>query len=104
MDSCVAIEEYRLERSRRGQSMGGSTAAFFVVSIRRRIGCFSGGFRGRERVDPGKRLARSRGAAGRSSGAMSNKAIVLLADEAPIAEMEELRGLIAEGHERGFLT
>jgi RNA polymerase primary sigma factor len=35
---------------------------------------------------------------------MSDKAIVLLADEAPIAEMDELRGLIAEGHERGFLT
>jgi RNA polymerase primary sigma factor len=35
---------------------------------------------------------------------MSDKAIVLLADEAPIAEMEELRGLISEGHERGFLT
>jgi RNA polymerase primary sigma factor len=35
---------------------------------------------------------------------MSDKAIVLLADEAPIAEMEELRPLIAEGHDRGFLT
>jgi len=32
------------------------------------------------------------------------KAGVLLADEAPIAEMEELRTLIAEGQERGYLT
>ncbi|WP_241004315.1 sigma-70 family RNA polymerase sigma factor [Conexibacter sp. SYSU D00693] len=29
---------------------------------------------------------------------------MLLADEAPIAELEELRNLIAEGQERGFLT
>ncbi len=28
----------------------------------------------------------------------------LLGDEVPIAELEDLRGLIAEGHERGFLT
>jgi RNA polymerase primary sigma factor len=35
---------------------------------------------------------------------MSDKAIVLLSDEAPIAELDELRPLIAEGHERGFLT
>ena len=35
---------------------------------------------------------------------MSNKTAVLLSDEAPIAELEELRPLIAEGHERGFLT
>src|ERR1700745_4364991 len=35
---------------------------------------------------------------------MSDKAIVLLADEAPIAEMDELRGLIADGQERGDLT
>src|SRR5258708_13228619 len=46
----------------------------------------------------------SRGAYGRSSGAVSNKAIVLLGDEAPIAELDELRPLIAEGQERGFLT
>jgi RNA polymerase primary sigma factor len=32
------------------------------------------------------------------------KAAVLLADEAPIAEMEEFRQLIAEGQERGYLT
>ena len=30
--------------------------------------------------------------------------MVLLSDEAPIAELDELRPLIAEGHERGFLT
>jgi len=30
--------------------------------------------------------------------------IVLLSDEAPIVEAEELRPLIAEGHERGYLT
>ncbi|HWD65052.1 MAG TPA: RNA polymerase sigma factor RpoD [Solirubrobacteraceae bacterium] len=35
---------------------------------------------------------------------MTDKAIVLLADEAPVAELEEFRGLIAEGQERGFLT
>ena len=35
---------------------------------------------------------------------MSDKAVVLLGDEAPIAELEELRPLIAEGQERGFLT
>ena len=35
---------------------------------------------------------------------MSVKEIVLLSDDAPIAELEELRPLIAEGHERGFLT
>jgi RNA polymerase primary sigma factor len=36
---------------------------------------------------------------------VSNKAmVVLLSDEAPIAELDELRPLIAEGQERGFLT
>jgi RNA polymerase primary sigma factor len=35
---------------------------------------------------------------------VSDKAVVLLSDEAPIAELEDLRPLIAEGHERGFLT
>ena len=35
---------------------------------------------------------------------MSEEAIVLLADDAPIAELDELRPLIAEGQERGFLT
>jgi RNA polymerase primary sigma factor len=35
---------------------------------------------------------------------VSEKAIVLLSDEAPIVELEELRPLIAEGHERGVLT
>jgi RNA polymerase primary sigma factor len=35
---------------------------------------------------------------------VSEEAIVLLADEAPITELEELRPLIAEGQERGFLT
>ena len=34
---------------------------------------------------------------------MSEKAI-LLSDDAPIAELDELRPLIAEGQERGFLT
>jgi RNA polymerase primary sigma factor len=29
---------------------------------------------------------------------------ILLSDDAPIAEMEELRPLIAEGQERGFVT
>jgi RNA polymerase primary sigma factor len=35
---------------------------------------------------------------------VSDKGIVLLGDEAPIAELDELRPLIAEGLERGFLT
>jgi RNA polymerase primary sigma factor len=35
---------------------------------------------------------------------VSNKAIVLLGDEAPIMELDEIRPLIAEGQERGFLT
>ncbi len=35
---------------------------------------------------------------------MSDKGISLLSDEAPIAELEELRPLIAEGQERGVLT
>ncbi len=35
---------------------------------------------------------------------MSTKTDVLLADEAPIWEMDDLRQLIAEGQERGFLT
>jgi RNA polymerase primary sigma factor len=35
---------------------------------------------------------------------VSEDAVVLLADEAPIVEMEELRPLISEGQERGFLT
>jgi RNA polymerase primary sigma factor len=35
---------------------------------------------------------------------LSTKTDVLLADEAPIFEMDELRGLIAEGQEKGLLT
>ncbi|MGO9882987.1 MAG: RNA polymerase sigma factor RpoD [Solirubrobacteraceae bacterium] len=35
---------------------------------------------------------------------MSVDEIVLLSDDAPIAELEELRPLIAEGQERGYLT
>src|SRR3712207_5823931 len=35
---------------------------------------------------------------------MSDKAQALLADEASIVELDELRPLIAEGHERGFIT
>jgi RNA polymerase primary sigma factor len=35
---------------------------------------------------------------------LSTKTDVLLADEAPIAELDELRTLIQEGQERGFLT
>ena len=46
------------------------------------------------------------GRSGRQQGsrALSTKTEVLLADEAPIAEIDELRQLIAEGQERGFLT
>ena len=35
---------------------------------------------------------------------MSTKTSALLGDETPIVELEEFRGLIAEGQERGFLT
>jgi len=35
---------------------------------------------------------------------VSDKSTVLLSDDAPIAELEELRPLIAEGQERGYLT
>ncbi len=35
---------------------------------------------------------------------MSDKSIVLLTDEAPITEADDLRPLIAEGQERGFIT
>jgi RNA polymerase primary sigma factor len=35
---------------------------------------------------------------------MSNQGIVLLTDEAPITELDDLRSLIAEGQERGFVT
>jgi RNA polymerase primary sigma factor len=35
---------------------------------------------------------------------LSTKTDVLLADEAPIVELDELRTLIQEGHERGFVT
>lgn len=35
---------------------------------------------------------------------MNDKATLLLASEAPIAELDEFRNLIAEGQERGFLT
>jgi RNA polymerase primary sigma factor len=35
---------------------------------------------------------------------LSTKTDVLLADEAPIAELDELRALIQEGQERGFVT
>jgi RNA polymerase primary sigma factor len=35
---------------------------------------------------------------------VSNKGLILLGDDAPIAEIDEMRPLIAEGHDRGFLT
>ncbi|HUA47879.1 MAG TPA: RNA polymerase sigma factor RpoD [Solirubrobacteraceae bacterium] len=35
---------------------------------------------------------------------MSDKSTILLSDDAPIAELEELRPLIAEAQERGYLT
>ncbi len=35
---------------------------------------------------------------------MSEDGIALLGDEAPIVELDELRPLIAEGQERGFVT
>src|SRR4051812_20239940 len=55
-----------------------------------------------ERGDP----ARGCGIPGTTSTriGLSTKTDVLLADEAPIAELDELRTLIQEGQERGFLT
>ena len=35
---------------------------------------------------------------------MSDKSTILLTDDAPIVELDELRPLIAEGQERGYLT
>ena len=35
---------------------------------------------------------------------MSDKGLILLGDEASITDIDELRPLIAEGHERGFIT
>jgi RNA polymerase primary sigma factor len=35
---------------------------------------------------------------------VSNKATALLSDEAPVSELDEFRGLIADGQERGYLT
>ena len=35
---------------------------------------------------------------------MTEKAAVLSAEETPLLELEELRNLIAEGQERGYLT
>src|SRR3954464_12748077 len=40
----------------------------------------------------------------RKRAAVSDKAEGLLADEAPIHELDELQGLIADAQERGFLT
>jgi RNA polymerase primary sigma factor len=37
-------------------------------------------------------------------GGVNEKATLLLSSEAPVAELEEFRNLIAEGQERGFLT
>src|SRR5947209_4942509 len=43
-------------------------------------------------------------ALGRSSGAVSDKGVGLLSDEARVVDLDELRPLITEGQERGFLT
>src|SRR5882724_6945238 len=40
----------------------------------------------------------------RGCGGLSTKTDVLLADEAPIWELDDLRQLIVDGQERGFLT
>ena len=40
----------------------------------------------------------------REAGGVSTKTDVLLADEAPIWELDDLRQLIADGQDRGFLT
>src|SRR5579884_2744401 len=68
----------------------GKAAALWYHSVRCR----------RERGRPVGRRDRL----GRSSGDVSDNGMVLLSDEAPIAELEELRQLIATGQERGFLT
>jgi len=43
-------------------------------------------------------------AQGGAQGRVSDKSTILLSDDAPIAELEELRPLIAEAQERGYLT
>ena len=53
---------------------------------------------GRAHTRPPRELPRG------AVGALSTKTTVLLADEAPIWELDELRQLIADGQERGFLT
>ena len=40
----------------------------------------------------------------REAGGVSTKTDVLLADEAPIWELDDLRQLIVDGQDRGFLT
>src|SRR5688572_8920708 len=47
---------------------------------------------------------RSSAAVPRPEGGRTIENEVLLADEAPIHELDELRQLIADGQERGFLT
>src|SRR5438105_3994675 len=51
-----------------------------------------------------ERVALLWGGGWESSGAVSDNGSVLLSDDAPIVELEELRPLITDGHERGFLT
>jgi len=62
---------------------------------------FSYEVQGEER---GIRPARIRIASRRGTAHVREKAGVLLGDDAPIHELEELRSLIAEGQERGYLT
>src|SRR3954452_17606713 len=50
------------------------------------------------------KMSRDRKSVARDLGSLSTKSEVLLADEAPIWEMDDLRQLIAEGQERGSLT
>src|SRR4051812_8538899 len=49
-------------------------------------------------------MSHDRKSVARDLGSLSTKSEVLLADEAPIWEMDDLRQLIAEGQERGSLT
>src|SRR3954447_596110 len=64
-------------------------------SARRRHSCTQGGAPA-ERGCPQRVVTRG--------GCVSSKQEALLADEAPIAELEEFRSLITEGQERGYLT
>src|SRR4051795_5974275 len=80
-----------------------------VLSLTTWVGCLYRGAATREGEtirEPGSGVgARSEGCLSpREAGGVSTKTDVLLADEAPIWELDDLRQLIVDGQDRGFLT